>query len=154
MSSAMRRLRSSSSATDINTSRAISSSSTKSSTMSSQALKSSRSSKTPNQFSRSSSSALFSHLAMFELKQRILTSLSKLPDRDTHQIAVEDLEKIIQNLYQQSKTPTSSRSTTRRFAARLAPPSSTLSVASTSPPSFGSVIFASVPSLQLKRISM
>lgn len=35
---------------------------------------------------------------MIELKQRILTSLSKLSDRDTHQIAVEDLEKIIQTL--------------------------------------------------------
>lgn len=35
---------------------------------------------------------------MIELKQRILTCLSKLSDRDTHQIAVEDLEKIIQTL--------------------------------------------------------
>ncbi|CAN4097192.1 unnamed protein product [Withania somnifera] len=35
---------------------------------------------------------------MIELKQRILTSISKLSDRDTHQIAVEDLEKIIQTL--------------------------------------------------------
>lgn len=35
---------------------------------------------------------------MVELKQRILTSLSKLSDRDTYQIAVEDLEKIIQTL--------------------------------------------------------
>ncbi|KAK6132909.1 hypothetical protein DH2020_033345 [Rehmannia glutinosa] len=35
---------------------------------------------------------------MVELKQRILTSLSKLSDRDTHQIAVEDLEKIIISL--------------------------------------------------------
>ncbi|KAM5585686.1 microtubule-associated protein TORTIFOLIA1-like [Rosa sericea] len=48
--------------------------------------------------SRSSSSSLSSHLAMVELKQRILTSLSKLSDRDTYQIAVEDLEKIIQTL--------------------------------------------------------
>ncbi|XP_050367515.1 microtubule-associated protein TORTIFOLIA1-like isoform X2 [Argentina anserina] len=47
---------------------------------------------------RSSSSSLSSHLAMVELKQRILTSLSKLSDRDTHQIAVEDLEKIIHTL--------------------------------------------------------
>ncbi|GMI85267.1 SPIRAL 2, CONVOLUTA, TORTIFOLIA 1 [Hibiscus trionum] len=39
-----------------------------------------------------------SHLAMVELKQRILTSLSKLSDRDTYQIAVEDLEKTIQSL--------------------------------------------------------
>ncbi|KAF8409532.1 hypothetical protein HHK36_005609 [Tetracentron sinense] len=46
-----------------------------------------------------SSSSLSSHLsAMIELKQRILISLSKLSDRDTHQIAVEDLEKIIQTL--------------------------------------------------------
>lgn len=35
---------------------------------------------------------------MVELKQRILTSLSKLSDRDTHQIAVEDLERTIQSL--------------------------------------------------------
>ncbi|KAF7831386.1 microtubule-associated protein TORTIFOLIA1-like [Senna tora] len=48
--------------------------------------------------SRSSSSSLSSHLAMVELKQRVLTALSKLADRDTYQIAVEDLEKIIQNL--------------------------------------------------------
>jgi len=45
--------------------------------------------------SPSSRSSLSSHLAMVELKQRILTSLSKLSDRDTHQIAVEDLEKTI-----------------------------------------------------------
>ncbi|KAL0399247.1 UNVERIFIED_CONTAM: Microtubule-associated protein TORTIFOLIA1 [Sesamum radiatum] len=60
--------------------------------------------KPPNQItpsrssSASSSSSVPSHLAMIELKQRILTSLSKLADRDTHQIAVEDLEKIIQSL--------------------------------------------------------
>ncbi|CBI26604.3 unnamed protein product, partial [Vitis vinifera] len=35
---------------------------------------------------------------MVELKQRILTSLSKLSDRDTHQIAVDDLHNLIQNL--------------------------------------------------------
>lgn len=35
---------------------------------------------------------------MIELKQRILTSLSKLSDRDTHQIAVDDLQNIIQTL--------------------------------------------------------
>ncbi|XP_009596085.1 microtubule-associated protein TORTIFOLIA1-like [Nicotiana tomentosiformis] len=58
--------------------------------MASQVPKSSKPSKPTNQFS--------SHLAMIELKQRILTSLSKLSDRDTHQIAVEDLEKIIQTL--------------------------------------------------------
>ncbi|XAR67465.1 hypothetical protein NMG60_11002235 [Bertholletia excelsa] len=74
--------------------------------MSSQAPKSSRPSKSQNPpssgatpaRSTSSSSSLSSHLAMIELKQRILTSLSKLSDRDTHQIAVEDLEKIIQTL--------------------------------------------------------
>ncbi|CAA3030034.1 microtubule-associated TORTIFOLIA1 [Olea europaea subsp. europaea] len=52
----------------------------------------------PRSSSASSSSSLSSHLAMIELKQRILTALSKLADRDTHQIAVEDLEKIIQAL--------------------------------------------------------
>uniref|UniRef100_A0A7N0TZU4 TOG domain-containing protein n=1 Tax=Kalanchoe fedtschenkoi TaxID=63787 RepID=A0A7N0TZU4_KALFE len=46
----------------------------------------------------SRSSSLSAHLAMVELKQRILTSISKLSDRDTHQIAVEDLEKIAQTL--------------------------------------------------------
>eukprot|EP01018_Ginkgo_biloba_P010378 Gb_31366 [translate_table: standard] len=39
-----------------------------------------------------------SHFAMIELKQRILSSLSKLGDRDTQQIAMEDLEKIIETL--------------------------------------------------------
>ncbi|GMJ11512.1 SPIRAL 2, CONVOLUTA, TORTIFOLIA 1 [Hibiscus trionum] len=43
-------------------------------------------------------SSVSSHLAMVELKQRILTSLSKLSDRDTYQVAVEDLEKTIQSL--------------------------------------------------------
>ncbi|KAH7544350.1 hypothetical protein JRO89_XS15G0152400 [Xanthoceras sorbifolium] len=52
--------------------------------------------------STSRSSSLTSHLAMVELKQRILTSLSKLADRDTHQIAIEDLEKTIQTLSQDS----------------------------------------------------
>ncbi|KAL8098611.1 microtubule-associated protein TORTIFOLIA1 [Apium graveolens] len=68
--------------------------------MGSQAPKSSKPLKPSNQTppSRTSSSSLSSHLAMIELKQRILTSLSKLSDRDTHQIAVEDLEKIIQTL--------------------------------------------------------
>jgi len=46
----------------------------------------------------SRSSSLSSHLAMVELKQKILTSLSKLSDRDTHQIALEDLEKTILTL--------------------------------------------------------
>ncbi|GMP52569.1 hypothetical protein CsSME_00018329 [Camellia sinensis var. sinensis] len=43
---------------------------------------------------------VYKHLNLQDLqkKQRILTSLSKLSDRDTHQITIEDLEKIIQNL--------------------------------------------------------
>nr|XP_009417228.1 PREDICTED: microtubule-associated protein SPIRAL2-like [Musa acuminata subsp. malaccensis] len=45
-----------------------------------------------------SSSSLSSHLAMVELKSRVLSALSKLSDRDTHQIAVDDLEKIIRTL--------------------------------------------------------
>lgn len=49
----------------------------------------------PSSFSVRSSVAVSSHLAMVELKQRILTSLSRLGDRDTYQIAVEDLEKIV-----------------------------------------------------------
>ncbi|KAI6687468.1 hypothetical protein NL676_024296 [Syzygium grande] len=44
------------------------------------------------------SSSVSTHLAMVELKQRILTSLSKLADRDTHQIAVSDLESTIQSV--------------------------------------------------------
>ncbi|KAK8300764.1 hypothetical protein V6Z11_D05G411400 [Gossypium hirsutum] len=47
-------------------------------------------------------SSLSSHLAMVEFKQSILTLLSKLSDRDTYQIAVEDLEKIIQSLAPES----------------------------------------------------
>lgn len=46
-------------------------------------------------FSVRSSVAVSSHSAMVELKQRILTSLSRLGDRDTYQIAVDDLEKIV-----------------------------------------------------------
>jgi hypothetical protein len=46
----------------------------------------------------SRSSSVSTHLQMVELKHKILTSLSKLSDRDTHQIAVEDLEKTIQSL--------------------------------------------------------
>ncbi|KAJ4827345.1 hypothetical protein Tsubulata_003301 [Turnera subulata] len=46
----------------------------------------------------SSRSSLSTHLAMVELKQRIITSLAKLADRDTHQIALEDLHSIIQTL--------------------------------------------------------
>uniref|UniRef100_A0A1D1ZL44 Microtubule-associated protein TORTIFOLIA1 n=1 Tax=Anthurium amnicola TaxID=1678845 RepID=A0A1D1ZL44_9ARAE len=48
--------------------------------------------------SSSSSSSVSSYLAMVELKQRILAALSKLSDRDTHQIAVDDLEKVIRTL--------------------------------------------------------
>ncbi|KAF6162917.1 hypothetical protein GIB67_021066 [Kingdonia uniflora] len=74
--------------------------------MSSQAPKPSKPSKppptSPTPLSRSSSSSLSSHFAMIELKQRVLTSLNKLSDRDTHQIAVEDLEKTIQSLSQDS----------------------------------------------------
>ncbi|XP_031403642.1 microtubule-associated protein TORTIFOLIA1-like [Punica granatum] len=53
-------------------------------------------SRAPN--SSSSSSSVTSHLAMVELKQKILTSLSKLADRDTYQIAVSDLESTIQTI--------------------------------------------------------
>ncbi|KAL2472982.1 Microtubule-associated protein TORTIFOLIA1 [Forsythia ovata] len=66
--------------------------------------RSSKPTKPPNQStpsrssSTSSSYSLSSHLAMVELKQKIINSLSKLSDRDTHQIAVEDLEKIINSL--------------------------------------------------------
>ncbi|QHO18274.1 uncharacterized protein DS421_11g319070 [Arachis hypogaea] len=69
------------------------------------------SSKTPQSHSHSSStpsttttnaSSLSTHLAMVELKQRILTSISKLSDRDTHQIAIEDLEKTILTLSPES----------------------------------------------------
>ncbi|WOL04894.1 hypothetical protein Cni_G13616 [Canna indica] len=59
----------------------------------------------PNSSNSSSSSSknqsnsfLSSHLAMVELKSRILAALAKLSDRDTYQIAVEDLEKIIRTL--------------------------------------------------------
>ncbi|WOL15146.1 microtubule-associated protein SPIRAL2-like [Canna indica] len=48
--------------------------------------------------SQSSSPAVSSHLAMVELKSRVLAALGKLSDRDTHQIAVDDLEKIIRTL--------------------------------------------------------
>ncbi|KAI3768946.1 hypothetical protein L6452_00042 [Arctium lappa] len=65
--------------------------------MSTKSLKSKKPPSPPQQ-NASRSSSLSSHLAMIELKHRILTSLSKLSDRDTHQIAVEDLEKIIQTL--------------------------------------------------------
>ncbi|XP_042441960.1 TORTIFOLIA1-like protein 1 isoform X2 [Zingiber officinale] len=48
--------------------------------------------------SSSSSSSISSHLAMVELNSRVLAVLSKLSDRDTHQIAVDELEKIIRTL--------------------------------------------------------
>ncbi|GLJ31123.1 hypothetical protein SUGI_0623200 [Cryptomeria japonica] len=48
--------------------------------------------------SSSRSGGLMTHFAMTELKQRILTSLNKLADRDTQQIAMEDLEKTIEGL--------------------------------------------------------
>ncbi|CAN6452244.1 unnamed protein product [Victoria cruziana] len=48
--------------------------------------------------SNSRTSPLSSHLQMIELKNRILTSLNKLSDRDTHQIAVDELDKISQTL--------------------------------------------------------
>ncbi|KAF3795356.1 Microtubule-associated protein [Nymphaea thermarum] len=48
--------------------------------------------------SNSRASPLSSHLQMIELKNRILTSLNKLSDRDTHQIAVDELDKISQTL--------------------------------------------------------
>ncbi|CAI0437152.1 unnamed protein product [Linum tenue] len=64
--------------------------------MSSQGAKSARNAKPTTQTPQSSSrsSSLAAHMAMVELKQRILTSLSKLADRDTHQIALEDLYSI------------------------------------------------------------
>ncbi|XP_040988415.1 microtubule-associated protein TORTIFOLIA1-like isoform X1 [Juglans microcarpa x Juglans regia] len=54
--------------------------------------------KSPNLSQPSRSSSLSSHLAMVELKQKILTSLSKLSDRDTHQIAMDDLQSTIHSL--------------------------------------------------------
>eukprot|EP00249_Psilotum_nudum_P014118 c24677_g1_i1 orf=128-3100(+) len=39
-----------------------------------------------------------SHLLLMELKHRILAALSKLADRDTQQIALEDLEKVVESL--------------------------------------------------------
>ncbi|CAK7338431.1 unnamed protein product [Dovyalis caffra] len=67
--------------------------------MSSQAPKSSKPTKPQNQNQPASrSSSLSTHLAMVELKQRIITCLSKLADRDTHQIALEDLHSITQTI--------------------------------------------------------
>ncbi|CAL1354291.1 unnamed protein product [Linum trigynum] len=68
--------------------------------MSSQGAKSARNAKPTTQTpqSNSRSSSLAAHMAMVELKQRIITSLSKLADRDTHQIALEELHSIINTL--------------------------------------------------------
>ncbi|KAF9672971.1 hypothetical protein SADUNF_Sadunf11G0099800 [Salix dunnii] len=67
--------------------------------MSSQVPKSSKPTKPQNQNQPTSrSSSLSTHLAMVELKQRIITSLSKLADRDTHQIALEELHTITQTI--------------------------------------------------------
>ncbi|GLT72636.1 hypothetical protein SLA2020_445500 [Shorea laevis] len=57
---------------------------------------SSKAAKPSTQSSRSSS--VSSHLAMVELKQKILTSLAKLSDRDTHQIAMDDLQATVNSL--------------------------------------------------------
>lgn len=46
-----------------------------------------------------------SHHAVFELKQRVVIALNKLADRDTYQIAVEELEKIIECLTPNGITP-------------------------------------------------
>ncbi|RRT51683.1 hypothetical protein B296_00015697 [Ensete ventricosum] len=56
------------------------------------------SSSSKSQSCSSSSSGLPSHVAMVELKSRILAALAKLSDRDTHQIAIDDVEKIIRAL--------------------------------------------------------
>ncbi|KAJ6724302.1 MICROTUBULE-ASSOCIATED PROTEIN TORTIFOLIA1 [Salix viminalis] len=67
--------------------------------MSSQTPKSGKPTKPQNQNQPTSrSSSLSTHLAMVELKQRIITSLSKLADRDTHQIALEDLHTLTQTI--------------------------------------------------------
>ncbi|CAI0379942.1 unnamed protein product [Linum tenue] len=68
--------------------------------MSTQGAKSARNAKPTTQTPQSSSrsSSLAAHMAMVELKQRIITSLSKLADRDTHQIALEELHSIINTL--------------------------------------------------------
>lgn len=44
------------------------------------------------------SGGLPSHVILIELKNRILSALSKLAERDTHQIAQEELEKIVHGL--------------------------------------------------------
>ncbi|XP_078180723.1 microtubule-associated protein TORTIFOLIA1-like isoform X4 [Carex rostrata] len=43
-------------------------------------------------------SSVSTHLALVELKSRVLSSLAKLSDRDTQQIAIDDLEKLIRSL--------------------------------------------------------
>lgn len=47
---------------------------------------------------RGKSGGLPSQVISIELKHRILSALSKLADRDTHQIALEELEKIVRGL--------------------------------------------------------
>lgn len=42
---------------------------------------------------------------VFELKQRVVLALNKLADRDTYQIGVEELEKIIECLTPDGVTP-------------------------------------------------
>uniref|UniRef100_A0A6N2K9E3 TORTIFOLIA1/SINE1-2 N-terminal domain-containing protein n=1 Tax=Salix viminalis TaxID=40686 RepID=A0A6N2K9E3_SALVM len=67
--------------------------------MSSQVPKSTKPPKPQNlNQATSRSSSLSTHLAMVELKQKIITSLSKLADRDTHQIALEELHTITQTI--------------------------------------------------------
>lgn len=46
-----------------------------------------------------------SQQAVFELKQRVVIALNKLADRDTYQIAVEELEKVIECLTPNGITP-------------------------------------------------
>ncbi|XP_071702424.1 microtubule-associated protein TORTIFOLIA1-like [Rutidosis leptorrhynchoides] len=75
-------------------------------------------------------SSLLTHLATTELKQRILNSLSKLSDRDTHQIAVDDLETVIKtvapdgikmvlNTLYDATTTTTNKPATKKEAIRL-----------------------------------
>ncbi|XP_068653049.1 TORTIFOLIA1-like protein 1 [Aristolochia californica] len=58
----------------------------------------SKASSKPSSAKSSSSSSLSSHFAMIELRQRILSSISKLADRDTHQIALSDLQSTIESM--------------------------------------------------------
>lgn len=43
--------------------------------------------------------------AVFELKQRVVLSLNKLADRDTHRIGLEELERLVENLSPEMVTP-------------------------------------------------